>query len=155
MLPTVWLGLAQRPNLTSLSVRAPSGRAPRPSLLVPPFPSLRSLTIKNIDPLCYPDNISLLLQGSKNLEHLKMHWSPRMREAREPSVNLHTYFGRVIAAQERMALKSIAFQNLYAFNESTFQQCLVPDKIESFTMISLRTWLSSIIAGDISPRDHI
>ena len=136
MLPTVWLGLAQRLNLTTLVVKAPSGRAPRPSLLVPPIPNLKTLIIKNIDPLCYPDNISLLLEGSKKLEHLSLHWSPRMRESREPSVNLHSYFGRVIAAHYKMPLKSIAFQNLYAHNESLFQQCLDPEKIESFTMIS-------------------
>ncbi|MCJ1388160.1 hypothetical protein MMC18_001005 [Xylographa bjoerkii] len=136
MLPNVWQGLAQRQTLSSLKVKFASLRLPRLTTLVPPMQSLKSLHITNIDPLCYPDNISSLLLGSKKLENLKLHWSPRMREAREPSVNLHSYFGRITTANYKMPLKHIAFQNLFAFNEDIFEQIIDPNLIESFTMIS-------------------
>ena len=136
MLPNVWQGLAQRQTLSSLKVTFPDSRLPRLTALVPPIPSLKSLHIAGIDPLCYPDNISSLLLGSKKLEVLKLHWSPRMREAREPSVNLHSYFGKLVTANYRMPLKHIALQNLLAFNEELFENILDANIIESFTMIS-------------------
>ena len=140
MLPTVWLGLAQKQTLTSLTVRFPTLRLPRPSTLVPSIPNLKSLHILDIDPLCYPDNISSLLLGSKKLENLKLHWSPRMRKAREPSINLSLIFGRIIAAKYKMPLKHIAFQNMYAYNESysenIFHNIVDSQTVVSFTMIS-------------------
>ncbi|MCJ1377055.1 hypothetical protein MMC17_000145 [Xylographa soralifera] len=136
MLPNVWQGLAERQTLSSLKVDFPNLRLPRLTTLVPPIQNLKSLHITNIDPLCYPDNISLLLLGSKKLEVLKLHWSPRMREAREPSVNLHSYFGKIVTAKYRMPLKHIAFHNLFAFNEDVFERIIDPNTIESFTMLS-------------------
>ena len=136
MLPTVWLGLVQKQTLTSLTVKFSTLRIPRPTLRVPPIPNLRSLHIIDIDPLCYPDNISLLLLGSKKLETLKLHWNPRMREARETSVSLHSYFGKMFAANYKMPLKHIAFQNLFAHNEETYYDIADNDTIESCTMIS-------------------
>ncbi|MCJ1437923.1 hypothetical protein MMC27_007310 [Xylographa pallens] len=136
MLPNVWQGLAQRQTLSSLKVNFPNLRLPRLTTLVPPIQNLKSLHITNIDPLCYPDNISSLLLGSKKLEVLKLHWSPRMRESREPSVNLHSYFGKIVTANYKMPLKHIAFHNLFAFNEDVFEKIIDPNLIESFTMIS-------------------
>lgn len=136
MLPTVWIGLAQRSTLQSLMVAFPTARLPRPTLMVPAMQNLKSLTLTNIDPLCYPDNISQLLVGSSKLEILKMHWSPRMRNAREASTNLHSYFGRAIATDYRMPLKSLSFQNLYANNENLFREAIDVNKIESFTLIN-------------------
>ncbi|MCJ1281510.1 hypothetical protein MMC26_000830 [Xylographa opegraphella] len=136
MLPNVWQGLAQKQTLSSLKVNFPDLRLPRLTTLVPPIQNLKSLHITNIDPLCYPDNISTLLLGSKKLEVLKLHWSPRMRDAREPSVNLHSYFGKVVTANYKMPLKHIAFHNLFAFNEDVFEKILDPNLIESYTMIS-------------------
>ena len=136
MLPNVWQGLAQKQTLSSLKVNFPNLRLPRLTTLVPPIQNLKSLHITNIDPLCYPDNISSLLLGSKKLEVLKLHWSPRMREAREPSVNLHSYFGKIVTANYKMPLKHIAFHNLFAFNEDVFEKIIDPKIIESFTMIS-------------------
>lgn len=140
MLPTVWLGLEQKQTLRSLTVRFPTLRLPQPSTLVPPIANLKSLHIIDIDPLCYPDNISQLLLGSKKLESLKLHWSPRMREAREASINLGLIFGRVIAAKHKMPLKHVAFQNMYAYNEmysaNIIHEIIDPETIESFIMIS-------------------
>ena len=117
MLPTVWTGLAQRNSLTKLTVRFPSSRHPRPLTLVPPMPSLQHLKITDIDPLCYPDDISLLLLGSKKLRHLKLHWSPRMREERELSTHESAYFGRCATARYSIPLKTIAIQNLYTYHD--------------------------------------
>lgn len=136
MLANVWQGLVQRPTLSSLKVKLPNQRLPRPTILVPPIQNLKSLHITDIDPLCYPDNISLLVLGSKKLETLKLHWSPRMREASELSVNLHSYFGKLIAANARMPLKHLAFHNLFAFNENVFEDIMDRDLIESITLIS-------------------
>ena len=59
-----------------------------------------------------------------------------MRDTREPSVNLHSYFGKIVTANYKMPLKHIAFHNLFAFNEDVFENILDPNIIESFTMIS-------------------
>ena len=117
MMPTIWQGLAQRKSLTKLTVRFPSSRHPRPLALAPPIPSLQHLKITNIDPLCYPDDISLLLLGSKKLRHLKLHWSPRMREERELSTHESAYFGRCSAAGYSIPLETVAIQNLYTYHD--------------------------------------
>ena len=120
MLPTIWQGLSQKSTLKKLTVRFPNKRDPRPMTLAPQIPTLTHLFVHDIDPLCYADDISLLLFGSKNLRHLKMHWSPRMRESNEPSVHPAVYFGRVEAAQSMMKLESMAICNLFAYNN---EQC--------------------------------
>ncbi|OJJ51061.1 hypothetical protein ASPZODRAFT_127067 [Penicilliopsis zonata CBS 506.65] len=114
MLETVYIGLAQRPKLTSLTIRFPSNRHPRPTTVIPAMPHLRCLKVTDIDPLCYPDDISTLLLDSRKLRELKMHWSPRMRNAQEPSVVLHDYFRKCIAAKQPLKITRLAFQNLYA-----------------------------------------
>ena len=114
MLPTIWQGLAQKSSLTKLTVKFSTGRHPRPVTLVPPIPNLEYLHVFDIDPLCYIDDISLLLLGSKKLRDLKLHWSPRMRQAHEPSTHQSAYWGRCSAAQYSMPLRSIAIQNLYS-----------------------------------------
>ncbi|KAF2643718.1 hypothetical protein P280DRAFT_487666 [Massarina eburnea CBS 473.64] len=116
-LQTVYEGLMHKSNLTTLTLRCPSRRIPRPTTVVPPLPNLKTLIVYDIDPLCYPDNISLLLLTSKKLENLKLHWHPRMRETGEESVNLLNYFGRCIAAKHRVPIKRLAFYNLYARNQ--------------------------------------
>ncbi|CAD6568180.1 MAG: hypothetical protein ASARMPRED_001438 [Alectoria sarmentosa] len=95
----------------------PSSRHPRPLTLVPPMSNLQLLKITDIDPLCYPDDISLLLLGSKNLRHLKLHWSPRMRDARELSTHESAYFGRCAAAGYSIPLRTVAVQNLYTYHD--------------------------------------
>lgn len=124
-------------SLTTLTLRCPMRRIPRPTTVVPPLPSLKTLIVYDIDPLCYPDNISLLLLTAKKLENLKMHWNPRMREAGEESVNLLNYFGRCIAAKHAIPLKRMALYNLYARNQGEgFEQVCDPSTIEEITLIN-------------------
>lgn len=49
-----------------------------------------------------------------------MHWNPRMRDGAEPSINLHTYFGRCIAAHHQLKIKHIGLQNFYGANRGEF-----------------------------------
>lgn len=81
------------------------------------MPSLRRLKISNLDPLCYNDDVSVLLLHAKKLEDLRMHWSPRMRKEAEPSTNLQTYFGRCINAGKQLAVKHFAMQNFFGPND--------------------------------------
>ncbi|PGH03406.1 hypothetical protein AJ79_07372 [Helicocarpus griseus UAMH5409] len=136
MLETVYLGLAQLPKLTSLELRFPSSRHPRPTTVVPPMPHLRALKITNIDPLCYPDDISTLLCKSKKLRELKLHWSPRMREAQEASVSLSDYFRKCIATKTKLALKKIAFHNLYALHREEVMEVMDPTAVEEVTVLN-------------------
>lgn len=136
MLPTVWQGLAQKQTLTSLTVKFPSVRLPRPTVLVPPIPTLYSLKITDIDPLCYPDDISLLVLEAKKLRNLTLHWNPRMRKDREPSVSLHAYFGRLLAGEHTLSLRSVAFANLYATNTGGFDAIVDPKTLEEITFIN-------------------
>lgn len=133
MLEIVYIGLLQLPKLTSLSIRFPSSRHPRPTFVIPAFPHLRSLKITDIDPLCYPDDISTLLADSRNLRELKLHWSPRMREAQEPSVILHDYFRKAIASKVPMKLKRLGLANLYARHTDEFNDVSDPDILEELT----------------------
>ena len=136
MLSIIWDGLVDKETLRTLTIRCPTDRMPSPVHTVPGMPHLKSLTISHIDPLCYPDNFQVMLHESPNIEHLKMHWSPRMRRERETSVNLNMYFGRIYASNRRMRLKSIAMQNLYCLgHEGNFLGMYDPDYLESMTAI--------------------
>ena len=88
-------------------------------MLVPPIPNLEYLHVFDMDPLCYIDDISLLLLNSKRLQEVKLHWSPRMREAREPSIHAATLWGRCIAANYSMPLRRMSLQNLYIRQEQS------------------------------------
>ncbi|BCR89959.1 uncharacterized protein ACHE_51157S [Aspergillus chevalieri] len=136
MLETVYLGLAQLPRLTSLNVRFPSSRHPRPTIVIPPMPHLRRLKLTDIDPLCYPDDISTLLWKCKKLKELNMHWSSRMRNAQEPSVMLHDYFRKCISAREPLAVRKIALQNLYALHSEEFNIAFDPNTVEDVTVLN-------------------
>ena len=135
MLPNVWAGLASKPNLKSLTIRFPNRRLPSPSLTAPTFPSLNYLKITDIDPLCYPDNISELLFTSRKIEYLYLHFSPRMRLEREPSINIHSLFGKVRTSDYRMHLKIFCMQNLYAQNDGNYRDLYVPELMEEFVLI--------------------
>lgn len=136
MLDTVYMGLVQLPRLTSLTVRFPSSRHPQPTSVLPPMPHLRSLKITDIDPLCYPDDIATLLWKSKKLRDLRLHWSPRMRIAQEPSVSLHDYFRKSIAAKQPLPIKKMSFSNLYAFHTEEFNIAFDPTTVEDVTFLS-------------------
>jgi hypothetical protein len=112
-LHTVYQGLVARTSLASLTIRCQTRRTPRPTTIIPPLPNLKTLVVYDIDPLCYPDDVSLLILGSKKLENLKLHWNPRMRASGEESVNLLSIFGRCIAAKYSIPLKRLAIYNLY------------------------------------------
>lgn len=136
MLETVYLGLSQLSRLTDLTIRFPSSRHPRPTIVIPPMPHLRRLKLTDIDPLCYPDDISTLLWKCKKLRDLYMHWSPRMRNAQEPSVMLHDYFRKCNAAREPLGIKKLALQNLYAFHTEEFNHAFDPKTVEEITLLN-------------------
>lgn len=136
MLETVYSGLTQLPRLTSLTIRFPSSRHPQPTFVLPGMPHLRCLKITDIDPLCYPDDIATMLLKSKKLRELKLHWSPRMRLAREPSVSLHDYFRKCIAAKQPLPVKNLCFQNMYAFHSEEFNIAFDPTTVEDVTFLS-------------------
>ena len=135
MLPTVWQGLAQS-TLSHLTVKFPSTRHPQPITIAPPIPNLKSLKVLDIDPLCYADDMSLLLLGSKKLEELTLHWSPRMKEAREPSVNLGSYFGRCLSSGYKIPLKSVALKNLFTHNDGSCDSIINIATIKEITLIN-------------------
>lgn len=135
MLETVYLGLAQLPKLTSLTIRFPSSRHPRPTTVIPPMPHLRYLKIMDIDPLCYPDDISTLLCTARKLKELKLHWSPRMRNMQEPSVMLHDYFRKCISMKKPLAIKKLGMSNLYARHSEEFTLAFDTGTVEEVTML--------------------
>lgn len=117
MLHTMWRNLANKSTLTRLTVRFPSQRHERPVALVPPMPNLKSLRLYDIDPLCYADDVFLLLLEAKKLEELTLVWSPRVRDAREPSISLDSIFTKLIAAPHTLPIKRIAIKNLYTISK--------------------------------------
>ncbi|KAJ4305713.1 hypothetical protein N0V90_001244 [Kalmusia sp. IMI 367209] len=136
-LQTVYEGLMQKPSLTSLTLRFPSRRIPRPTAVIPPLPNLITLICYDIDPLSSPDNISLLLLTSKKLLNLKLHFNPRMRETGEESIQLSTFFGRCMAAGHSIQLKRMAFYNLYCRNQGDgFEKVINPRAVEEVTFIN-------------------
>lgn len=112
-LKTLYQGLATHDTLTSLTLKFPKSRMPRPSVMIPPMASLRAFKATDIDPLCYPDDLSMLFLHSKRLEDVRMHFSPRMRRDAEPSASFQTYFGRCEKAGYLMKLKHFAIQNFF------------------------------------------
>ncbi|KAF2670137.1 hypothetical protein BT63DRAFT_478328 [Microthyrium microscopicum] len=122
---TIYQGLATRKHLTHLKIHFPSSRIPRPTVTIPGLPRLKSLHVVNIDPLCYNDDISLLLLEAQKLETLTLHWSPRMRNEREPSVDLQSYFGRIVAEKKPLSPKHISFFNMFAKNDGTLTKSVL------------------------------
>ena len=132
----VYDGLAALPKLRSLHVRFPSNRSPLPTNLLPAIPGLRSLTLTHIDPLCYPDDPSLLLYEARHLEELRMHWSPRMRQEGEPSVHLSHYFRKNIAAKRKLKLKTLGVYNLFALNNPEMEDATDEAVLEHLTVLN-------------------
>ncbi|KAL8773983.1 MAG: hypothetical protein Q9194_004173 [Teloschistes cf. exilis] len=125
-------GLAQS-QIRSLTIRFSSSRSPRPVAIVPPLPSLVSLRVSNIDPTCYEDDISHLLARSRNLRELSLIWSPRMREAGEPSVHLDSLFGKL---EQPLTLTKVAVKNLYHHDEGWCARYYDPSMTEELTFIN-------------------
>ncbi|OCK74120.1 hypothetical protein K432DRAFT_471012 [Lepidopterella palustris CBS 459.81] len=136
-LDSVYFGLSHLPKLTSLSLRFPSLQRPHPITVIPAMPYLTSLKVTNIDPLSYPDDISALLLCSKKLKELKMSWSPRTKHAqKQPSVTLHDYFHKCIAAKSSMKIKRLTFQNLHPFYTGDLTKAMDQEAIEEITILN-------------------
>ncbi len=99
------------------------------------MPNLKSLKLYDIDPLCYADDVSLLIVEAKKLEELKLIWSPRMRDAREPSISLDTFFSRLIAAKHTLPVKRSVVKNMYAMNNPRCSSLFDPLAVEEVTFI--------------------
>lgn len=134
-LKTLYQGLAARNTLTSLTAKFPSSRLPRPSVCVPAMPNLKVLKAIDIDPLCYPDDISYLILGSKNLQDLRLHFAPRMRQKAEPTLSLETYFGRCFKAGYTPKLKHFAMQNWFGPNHPAMGTVMNPESCESMCFL--------------------
>jgi hypothetical protein len=119
---TIYLGLATRQSLTRLKLSFPLDRTPRPPVTIPGMPRLKSIFLRNLDPMCYNDDVSTLLYEAEELERLDMHWNERMRVEREPSVNLHTYFSRLVASPRKLNLKHFGIANLFCRNQSELSE---------------------------------
>ena len=100
------------------------------------MPHLRSFIALDIDPLCYPDDMSVLFLHSKRLESVTLHFHPRIRENAEPSVTIDAFFGRCLAAKQRLALRHLAFHNLYAARTKEVNDLFDENKLESLTLLN-------------------
>ncbi|KAL8832451.1 MAG: hypothetical protein Q9191_000271 [Dirinaria sp. TL-2023a] len=141
MLFTVWQGLGQS-TVTHLIMKFPSTREPKPIAIAPPIPNLSSLKIYDIDPLCYADDISLLLLESRKLRKLSFCWSPRMKEAREPSVTINSFFGRVLSSSRTLSLTDLTLKNLYTHNTGGCKEMLDSSTLENLTFIGSVTGIT-------------
>ncbi|KAK7529671.1 uncharacterized protein J3D65DRAFT_562385 [Phyllosticta citribraziliensis] len=139
-LSTIYQGAMACPSLTSLTLKFPNTRIPRPTVVIPPLPNLREFKALEIDPLCYPDDISIMLMHAKQLEALTMHFSPRMRDEGEESTNLNTYFGRCVAAKTTLQLRRFALVNLYTRADSIDMEDVISvDTLEHMIFINCQT----------------
>ncbi|KAK5119087.1 hypothetical protein LTR62_000298 [Meristemomyces frigidus] len=134
-LKTLYQGLAAHTTLTSLTIRFPTSRVPRPSVMIPPIPNLRAFKALDIDPLCYPDDISMLLLHSRKLEDLRLHFSSRMRREAEPTLTLDTYFGRCLRAKYSIKVKHVGLQNFFGANMTGMEDIF--DKKTALSMCAL------------------
>lgn len=133
---TLYQGLTLRKTLTSLRIKSPTQRIIRPTTVVPPIPSLKEIWLSDIDPLCYPDDFSILLLHAKKLEKLNLHWSSRMREEGEPSINLHSLFGKCVAADYKLPIKELGVMNMYTPNHGELNRAVDEQKIERVSFIN-------------------
>ena len=136
-LKTLYQGLGSHSTLTSLTIKFPNSRSPRPSVIIPPMANLRAFRAMDIDPLCYPDDISVLLLNSKKLEDVRLHFSPRMRREAESSLSLDAYFGRCLRADYKLRLKHFAMQNFYGPNTQGVAHIIDHDICKSITFLDM------------------
>ncbi|KAF2425334.1 hypothetical protein EJ08DRAFT_594529 [Tothia fuscella] len=135
-LKTIYQGLASKPMLTSLTLKFPRTRIVRPTVVVPPMPSLTSIYLVDIDPLCFPDDFSTLFLHARKLEDLRIEWNPRMRREKEPSICLSAYFGECLSAGVKLPIKRLALKNMFAKNNKELDRVIDPTTMESVTMIN-------------------
>ena len=135
--PNVYTGLTALKSLRRLWLRFPSSRAPQPTIELPALPNLTSFVFTNYDPLCYPDDVSRLLLHATKLTELQMHFSSRMRDAGEPSVQLAHFFRKNIAAKRKLKLRIVGLYNLFAHsNELEMVEAIEARGIEEFTSLN-------------------
>lgn len=134
-LKTLYQGLGAHSTLTSFTLRFPSTRVPRPSVLIPPMTNLRVFKALDIDPMCYPDDISMLMLGSKKLEDVRLHFSPRMRAEAESVMNLNMFFGRCHKAGYRIKLKHFGIHNFFGPNVLGMEQVFDVESCHSATFL--------------------
>ena len=91
----------------------------------------------DIDPLCYPDDMSVMLLQSKKLQDLRIHFSPRMRQEAESSLNLNTYFGRCLSAGYKLPLKHFGMQNFYGANTQNIANIMDHDVCRSICFLDV------------------
>lgn len=133
---TVYAALVSLNNLESFHLRFPSTRTPQPQTMVPALPNLREFTMTDYDPLCHPDDLSTMFFHATKLESVKLHFSPRMRSVAEPSVQLHNFFRRNVAAHRTVKLKRIELYNCFSIASPELTHIFLPDKLEDVTMIN-------------------
>lgn len=137
LLPTAYQGLTRLQHLKSLHVRFPASRAPQPMVEIPALPGLKRLVVTDYDPLCYPDDISKVIFEAGGLEDLQLHFSPRMRDVDEPSVQASHIVRRNIMADKKIPLKRIGVYNLYAKPEADIlARALDTSTVTDFTAIN-------------------
>lgn len=90
----------------------------------------------NYDPLCHPDDLSTMFVSADKLETLVMHFSPRMRDNAEPSVQLHSIFRRNVLAKQKLRLKRLEIYNCFALAVPELQPVFAPEFLEEMTMIN-------------------
>lgn len=134
-LKALYQGLAASESLTTLTIKFPSNRVPRPAVCIPAMPKLRTFKVIDFDPLCYPDDISFLIAGSKNLSDLRLHFSPRMRRNAEPTLNMGTFFSRCIKSGYMPKLKHFAMQNWFGPNTQSFNEIIDYQICKSMTFL--------------------
>ncbi|KAF2462084.1 hypothetical protein BDY21DRAFT_383132 [Lineolata rhizophorae] len=132
----VYQGLASCSGLTSLIIKFPSTRVPRPVTVVPPMPNLKTFKAIELDPLCYPDDISVLLLNSKKLLDLTVHFSPRMREQGEPSINVHAIFGKCVLAGYALPVQRVAVANMYAKHQAELEHVINMETLREVVTIN-------------------
>ncbi|KAK5687313.1 hypothetical protein LTS10_001451 [Elasticomyces elasticus] len=148
-LKTLYQGLAMHLTLTKLTIAFPSSRVPRPSVMIPPIPNLRALKVMDIDPVCYPDDLSMLMLHSKKLEDLRLHFSPRMRREAEPTLSLQSYFGRCVKAGWQMRVKHFAMQNFFGTNMQGLEFMFDTEYCRSFTFFDTFGGITSTNARNV------
>lgn len=134
-LKTLYQGLSARDSLTSLTIKFPSSRLPRPSVCIPPMPNLKAFKAIDIDPLCYPDDISVMILSSKKLIDLRLHFAPRMRQMAETTLSLESYFGRCFKAGYTPKFKHFSMQNWFGPSTASMGTVFNIDSCDSMTFL--------------------
>jgi hypothetical protein len=137
LLATAYQGLARLARLRCLEVRFPTSKAPQPTTELPVLPALERLVVTDYDPLSYPDDISKVIFEAERLKDLQIHFSTRMRDAGEPSVQPTHLLRRNIKAGRKLKLKRLGTYNLFNKPESELlaEGCDL-STIEDFTSIN-------------------